>query len=178
MVLGEPWKRDDPMRWLRNIEASLSDHDTRRCLLRGLSYLLILLGLNLAWEIAQLPLYTMWATAPAGAAASAVAHCTFGDGLIAGSALFLAWVIAGRPRLQTGIPPSVATVAVCLGLGFTIFSEWHATQVSHSWEYSSWMPVIPVLQVGLTPVLQWIVLPPIAMQVAFGFGNGLSQRRF
>ena len=30
-----------------------------------------------------------------------------------------------------------------------------------SWTYSSLMPIIPGLGVGLVPVLQWIVLPPL-----------------
>jgi hypothetical protein len=141
------------------------------------SYLLTVLVLNLAWEIAQLPLYTIWSTASVDATAWAAVHCTMGDALIAGSALLIAWIIADRPRLQAGIPLNVAAIAICLGLAFTIFSEWRATQVSHSWEYSSWMPVIPVLQVGLTPVLQWLVLPPIAMRLIFGLGDRPSPGR-
>lgn len=177
MLLRKSWRRDDLTGLLRKAEARLSDRNTRRCLLRIMSYLLAMLGLNLAWEIAQIPLYTIWTNAPIDVSARAVVHCTFGDALIAGLAVFVAWMVADRPRLQAGMPLNVGALAICLGLAFTLFSEWRATQVSHSWEYSSWMPVIPVLQVGLTPVLQWLVLPPIAMQLVFGLGNRLSPGR-
>jgi len=31
------------------------------------------------------------------------------------------------------------------------------------WAYSPLMPVIPYLNVGLVPILQWIILPPIVI---------------
>lgn len=45
-------------------------------------YLLIATVANLLWEVAQLPLYTIWQTATTGALAFAVAHCTAGDIII------------------------------------------------------------------------------------------------
>ncbi len=152
-------------------------NNTTSGVLRVGRYLLAVLGLNLIWEFAQLPLYTIWANEPIGAAALAVVHCTIGDGLIAGAALLSAWLVTGRLRLRAGMPLSVAAVAIGLGVAFTIVSERRATLAVHSWEYSSWMPVIPWLQVGLTPVLQWFALPPIAMQLVFGIGKRLSARR-
>lgn len=183
MLILEPCRTDDLARPGRARKGDAPsrrwsmDQNTKSGLLRVRSYLLAMLGLNLAWEIAQLPLYTIWANAPIGAAAGAVVHCTMGDVLIAGAALLIAWLVTGLPRLQASIPMKVAAVAICLGIPFTILSEWRATRVVHSWEYSSWMPVIPWLQVGLTPVLQWFALPPIAMQFVFGIGNRPSPRR-
>jgi hypothetical protein len=29
------------------------------------------------------------------------------------------------------------------------------------WAYADAMPVVPVLEVGLSPLVQWIVLPPL-----------------
>ncbi len=38
--------------------------------------------LNLVWEVLQLPLYSIWSTAPLVESAYAVIHCTGGDILI------------------------------------------------------------------------------------------------
>ncbi len=183
MLMLEPCRTDELTKPVRPRKGGASsvrwsmDRDTKSGLLRVICYLLAMLGLNLAWEIAQLPLYTIWTNAPIDAKVWAVAHCTMGDALVASAALLIAWLVAGRPRLQAGMPLNVAAVAIGLGIAFTIFSEWRATRVVHSWEYSAWMPVIPWLQVGLTPVLQWLAIPPIAMEVAFGLGKRLSPRR-
>ena len=45
-------------------------------------YLAVMVLGNLAWEIAQLPLYTIWRTGTFGEKAFAVLHCTGGDLLI------------------------------------------------------------------------------------------------
>jgi hypothetical protein len=42
-----------------------------------------------------------------------------------------------------------------LGLAATILVEILATQVWHRWRYSSLMPTIPILEVGLIPLLMW-----------------------
>jgi hypothetical protein len=39
--------------------------------------------------------------------------------------------------------------------------------VRASWAYSDWMPVIPIagLSIGLSPLLQWIVVPAAAFAI-------------
>ncbi len=50
------------------------------------AWLAVSLVLNLAWELAQLPLYTLWHEAVPGAISWAVAHCTASDvGIALGS---------------------------------------------------------------------------------------------
>lgn len=57
-------------------------------------YLLAITALNLLWEIAHLPLYTIWWEAGWGANAFAVLHCTLGDVMIgAGAAICSAMVL-------------------------------------------------------------------------------------
>jgi hypothetical protein len=45
---------------------------------------------NLVWEIAHMPLYTLWETGTAGEIVFAAIHCTGGDILIAMAALMAA----------------------------------------------------------------------------------------
>ena len=127
-------------------------------------YLPIMLAGNLIWEVAQLPLYTIW-IAPLREQAFAVVHCTLGDLLIALSALMLALIMVGNrdwPRQRFW---RVTGVAVLLGLGYTAYSEWLNVAVRASWAYSEHMPVIALsgFGLGLSPLLQWVVVPAAAM---------------
>jgi hypothetical protein len=42
---------------------------------------------------------------------------------------------------------------------YTVFSEWLNTEVRGSWAYSEFMPVLPVIDAGLSPLAQWIIIP-------------------
>jgi len=52
-----------------------------------------------------------------------------------------------------------------VGVAITAVIEWLATRGhwAQSWVYSSVMPVIPGLEIGLSPLLQWVILPPVAV---------------
>lgn len=126
-------------------------------------YLALMLATNLVWEVFQLPFYTLWATGTPFEIAWAVIHCTAGDGLIAAGALAFGWLITGRPPFDTPVPASLIVSAVVAGLSFTLFSEWRNTQVTHAWTYSGLMPLIPGIGIGLTPVLEWVMLPTGAL---------------
>jgi hypothetical protein len=116
---------------------------------------------NLAWEIAQLPLYTIWREGTAGQIVFAVLHCTAGDGLIAASALALAWFLAGRPRWPSQGYGRVAIIAIAAALTYTVFSEWLNVSVRGAWAYADAMPKLPPFGTGLAPLLQWLVVPGI-----------------
>lgn len=117
---------------------------------------------HLAWEGAQVPLYTLWWTGTPGQVAWAVVHCTAGDVLIAAVALagsLLLFGGAGWPR--TGFR-QVAAPTVILGLAAAVVIELVATAWG-AWSYSGAMPVLPGLGVGLAPVAQWAVIPCLAL---------------
>lgn len=129
-------------------------------------YLAFSLAGHLAWEVAQLPLYTLWTEEAPAAQAWAVLHCTAGDLMIAASAL-LGGAIAARvlwPRAGSGL--ACLVFATLGGLGYTIFSEWMNTEILGSWRYAPAMPRLPPLGTGLTPALQWLILPPLLMWLA------------
>ncbi|MGE0333859.1 MAG: hypothetical protein AB7Q76_01095 [Gammaproteobacteria bacterium] len=123
-------------------------------------YIAFVVPAHLLWEFAQLPLYTIWRDGTAGEILFAVVHCTGGDALIATTALVTALLLAG-----TGWPISrdcyrrVAVIAIVIGVGYTAFSEWLNTAVREAWAYSDLMPVIPLVEAGLSPVLQWVLIP-------------------
>ena len=125
-------------------------------------YLLFVAAANLAWEIAQLPLYTLWQEGSFGELAFAVVHCTAGDLLIATASLVLALLLFAERRWPERAFPQVAAAAVAFGVGYTVFSEWLNTEIRGSWTYAVWMPVLPVLGTGLSPLAQWLVIPTAA----------------
>jgi hypothetical protein len=123
------------------------------------SYLLFVFAANLTWEILQLPLYSIWVESTLGEIVFAVIHCTAGDLLIALSCLSVALIILGSNTWSAKHYRHVAALAIILGIAYTIFSEWLNTVVRESWAYSELMPVLPLFGTGLSPLLQWIVIP-------------------
>jgi hypothetical protein len=123
-------------------------------------YFAVIIPANLIWEFAHMPLYTIWNEGSWGEIVFAAVHCTGGDILIAMSALMLALMLAGRgwPFVHQA-RQQVTILAVVFGLGYTLFSEWLNIVIRAAWAYSDLMPIIPVLDAGLSPVLQWIVIP-------------------
>ena len=124
-------------------------------------YLAVLAVGNLAWEFAQMPLYTLWQTGSAWEVVFAALHCTAGDVLIAGASLVASLLLfraAEWPRTRF---TQVAAAAVVFGLGVAVLVEHMATAWG-SWTYSELMPVLPGLGTGLAPLAQWVIVPLLA----------------
>jgi hypothetical protein len=121
----------------------------------------IVLG-NLLWEVAQLPLYTVWHEGSPRRIAFAAIHCTGGDVLIAGSALVGSLLILGAGQWPYRRYEAVASAAIAGGLAYTIFSEWLNTEIRGSWAYAGSMPQVPFIGTGLAPLMQWLIIPPLA----------------
>ena len=122
---------------------------------------------SLAWEVLHLPLYSIWTAGTLREQAFAAGHCTLGDLVIAACALTLALLLVGGPRWPRDRFWPTATLTVAFGLAYTVFSEWLNVVVRASWTYSDLMPVVSVAgsKIGLSPLLQWIVVPGAAFAV-------------
>jgi hypothetical protein len=132
----------------------------------ALRYLAAMLAMNLVWEIAQLPLYTLWVEGTPREITFAVLHCTGGDAMIAAGALAIAIVVTRSWRWPIRGWGPVTVVATLVGLGYTVFSEWLNVDLRRSWAYTAAMPRLPPWGTGLAPFLQWLLLPPLAMLAA------------
>jgi hypothetical protein len=113
---------------------------------------------NLLWEAFQLPLFTLWRTASPTYLAFSALHCWVGDVLIGSASLGLGIIVAGRSWPSHGYA-WVAIVTVVFGVAYTVFSEWLNVSVRGSWSYASAMPRVPPFGTGLSPLLQWLVVP-------------------
>ena len=122
-------------------------------------YFVLAIPAHLAWESVQLPLYTIWYEDTPGKIAFAVIHCTGGDAMITSLSLMGALLLFGNRRWPEEHYIAVAAPAVLAGVAYTIFSEWHNTEVRGSWAYSNLMPTLPGIGTGLSPFLQWLVIP-------------------
>lgn len=126
-------------------------------------YLVVFAPLSLLWEIAQLPLYSLWTQASPAFIAYAVIHCTLGDMLIAVLALLAALLVTRAGPLERWRWGRVGAVTVGFGFAYTAYSEWFNTAVRMSWAYSDWMPLTPIIALGVSPLLQWLLLPTVAL---------------
>ena len=114
---------------------------------------------HLVWEFAHMPLYTLWETGTRNQIVFAAVHCTGGDLLIASATLMVALLLFGNNQWPSETFGAVTLSMIILGIGYTVFSEWLNIVIRQSWAYSEAMPIVPVLDVGLSPLLQWIVVP-------------------
>jgi hypothetical protein len=94
----------------------------------------------------------------------AVVHCTGGDVLITTATLLIAALI-GRFRGWQPLGRQMAFTAIVLSIVYTIVSEWLNVEFWRSWSYSSAMPILPWLGTGLSPFLQWLVVPALAFAI-------------
>jgi hypothetical protein len=70
----------------------------------------------------------------------------------------------------------VYVAVLAFGVGYTIYSEWLNVSVRGTWAYSDLMPVVPIIRTGLTPLLQWLVVPTLALWVALGRAPWIDDR--
>ena len=131
-------------------------------------YVPLLGALNLIWEIAQLPLYTLWEKSPPSFIAYAVVHCTLGDVAIGTLALLVALIATRARAVDTWRWRQVAMFLVIPAVGYPALSEWINTVARGSWAYTALMPVVHFagFEIGLSPLLQWLMIPPVALWLA------------
>jgi hypothetical protein len=59
---------------------------------------------------------------------------------------------------------------------YTGYSEYLNTEVRRSWTYSDLMPRLPGLGIGLSPILQWLLVPAVALIWARRAGDDTAGR--
>src|SRR5512147_2715681 len=117
--------------------------------------------LNLLWEVAHLPLYTLDPERGMRTLTYAVMHCTVGDTVVA----FASYVVAAAALREAFWPARApwrgGALAVIAGVGWTIYAEWYNVYVTGAWGYTPRMPTL--WGVGVSPLLQWLALPALTL---------------
>ncbi len=124
---------------------------------------IVAVAVNYPWELAQAALY-------AGTAdfIRMLWHCfapSLGDGLLVLIIFALGWAVLRRRDWFT--QPGVRGYALMLiaGLAIAISVELVAVHALGRWAYTARMPIVLGLGVGVAPVAQMLVLPPIIFRV-------------
>lgn len=119
--------------------------------------------LNLPWELLQVPLYVGMADAPHWIATKICVFATLGDAVIMLVAYWAAALSAGSRFWFAGNCRTPILVFIGMGLAITLVLERLATGPLERWQYASAMPIVPFVDVGLTPILQWLLLPLLCL---------------
>jgi len=114
--------------------------------------------LNFSWEVVHTYFYTL-KDSDFNAMLYGWLHCTFGDVMITLASFWLVSLMARNRRWFLELNMRNFAGFVMIGVIYTLFSELTNVQIFRSWGYNESMPVIPLVRVGLTPVLQWLVIP-------------------
>jgi hypothetical protein len=86
-------------------------------------------------------------------------HCTLGDVILTLGSFWIISVINRNRRWLLSANKSNFAGFLLMGLSYTVLSEWTNVHILKSWGYNELMPIIPWVKVGLTPFLQWIIIP-------------------
>ena len=119
--------------------------------------------LNLAWEIAHVRLYTIWMEADGLRIAWSVFHCSLGDVVIALAMFALVGLVFRRADWPASRPWAGGAIVVIGAMAYTVWSEWFNVYRAGNWGYAAGMPLI--FGIGLSPLLQWLILPPMMVGV-------------
>lgn len=122
--------------------------------------------LNYPWEFLQAPFFEGMAVATHWDAVKVCTRATFGDAAIM---LIAYWsvAVAASDRWWFRAPSRERMLGfIAAGVIITVAIEHFATRSmdpAWGWRYADAMPTIPVVGVGITPLLQWMLLPPLAI---------------
>ncbi|TGD41311.1 hypothetical protein EEB11_19030 [Pseudotabrizicola sediminis] len=115
--------------------------------------------LHFVWEFVQVPTYTGMAELPHWEAIKLCMSATFGDVGFAMTAFWLASLAARRRDWILWPARFPAVIFVVVGIVLTVGFEYYYTNISLRWTYSDLMPLVPPFGTGLSPLLQWLVVP-------------------
>ena len=124
---------------------------------------LLSFAFHFVWEFIQAPTYADMVERPHWDGIKLCTSATFGD---VGFALTAFWITAllAKSRYWIAAPkPWQIGVFVAIGILLTVGFEYYYTQVSLRWTYSELMPLVPPFGTGLSPLLQWLVIPSLVI---------------
>jgi len=132
--------------------------------------------INYPWELAHSPLYE-------GMSDFSLAswHCfvaSLGDGLLVLLIFGVGWAALRRRDWFVNPGRRGYLLMLAVGLVIGIVVEWAAVHVMGRWAYTQQMPMIPIFNIGLTPLAQMIALPPLIFRVvAFSHSGNVRDGR-
>jgi hypothetical protein len=121
--------------------------------------------LNFFWEVIHTSFYTL-KESPFKILLSAWLHCAWVDVIITTGAFWLVSLLCRSRRWFLRLSQVNFLGFILIGLIYTFISEWANVHIFNTWVYNESMPMIPWARVGLTPILQWVIVPSIVILLA------------
>ena len=118
--------------------------------------------LNFFWEVVQTYFYTM-RDSPFTTMLYGWVHCTLGDVIITLGSFWFIGIMSRNRRWFLSLNGMNFVGFVMVGILYLVFSEWLNVHIWKSWSYNELMPITPWLKVGLAPLVQWIIVPPVVI---------------
>jgi hypothetical protein len=130
-----------------------------------ISVFIVAVLLNYLWELAQAPLFVgldeynarvFW-------------HCfvaSLGDGIMVLLIVAAGWI--SFQRWDWFQWPGIAGYLLMLvvGLILAVSVEWVGVHILGRWAYTDKMPTVPWVRIGLAPIAQMTILPPVIFRTA------------
>ena len=133
-----------------------------------MSVFIVAVVVNYLWELAQAPFYVGLEDYNA----AVFWHCfvaTLGDGVMVllivavGWSFFQRWDWFERPGVIGYF------VMLTAGLVLAVLVEWVALYILGRWQYTVKMPTVSGLGIGVAPIAQMLVLPPLIFRIVTVF---------
>ena len=149
----------------RKEDAWCSADTSRHCWSCFAALFVAALALNWPWEMLQMPAYTEMAGRPWQETALRCTVASLGDVAATLAIYGVGALAAGQLRWGKIGRWKVYATAALLGAVCAVAYEWYSLS-NGRWSYTDRMPIVPVLRVGLWPVLQLTLLVPAALWIA------------
>lgn len=121
--------------------------------------------LHFVWEFVQAPTYSGIVEMNNWDGIKLCMSATFGDVGFALTA-FIVTSIAARSRDWYASPKAWQLMLfLSVGIALTVGFEYYYTNITLRWTYSDLMPLVPPFGTGLIPLLQWIIVPLLALGI-------------
>jgi hypothetical protein len=133
--------------------------------------------LNLVWESLHAPLFVFKEQSSWSTLTACLLFCAGVDAVMMVSIYWVValirqdrcWFLRGRSVDRALFALAAFTLAFA--------SEYAAVHYRNLWRYSERIPLIPFADIGLAPMLQWIILPTVIFAIAAKFFGNLRNRR-
>ncbi len=146
----------------------LLKHSNNRNVFKRLCYLILASSflLNFAWEMLQMPLFLNMSPGW-----QSTLFCTLASVADAIMVLLLYFVFAAFYKQpfwikHMNIQRSLMLIVIG-GIGAILAEQRHLSQ--GNWGYASSMPILPYVNVGISPVLQFMFIPVLSYYLSFYF---------
>lgn len=130
---------------------------------------MVAVAVNFVWEMTQSVLFV-----PMGGWAQGTWRCfvaSLGDGVIVLIIAAIGWLWFRRAdwMVRPGIGGYVLMATA--GIAIAVLIEHYAVATGR-WAYTERMPLLPIVHVGLVPMLQMVIVPAVAFWVAVRLVKG------